>query len=230
MAKLSPSILAADFANLGQQIKELDGIGVDAPYIHIDVMDGVFVHSISFGMPVIKSIRKTTDKIFDVHLMIMDPIRYIPAFRACGADIITFHLEACDSPFDLIDDLHTMGIKAGITIKPETPLELLYPYLHKVEMALNMSVNPGFGGQEFIPESLERIRKLRKYIDEHGYHTDIQVDGGIHQENVRDVLDAGANIIVAGTSVFRGNIKENVREFNAIFAEYGYRAPKPPNF
>ena len=217
MIKLSPSILAADFSILGDQIKQLDIMGHEAPYIHIDVMDGIFVPSISFGMPVIESIRKITDKIFDVHLMIMDPGRYISAFRNSGADIITFHLEACDAPRDLIGDLHTMGIKAGITIKPETPVELLYPYLGEVEMVLIMSVNPGFGGQEFISDSLERIRKIRKYIDDNNLRTDVQVDGGIYHSNVHEVLDAGANVIVAGSAIFSGDIQENVQKFSEIF-------------
>lgn len=220
MIKLSPSILAADFTILGRQLNDLDTIENTAPYIHIDVMDGIFVPSISFGMPVIESIRKASDKIFDVHLMIMDPERYISEFKDCGADLITFHLEACETPKALVDELHTMGIKAGITVRPETPVEDLYPYLHQVEMVLIMSVSPGFGGQEFIPESLERIRKIRKYIEENNLRCEIQVDGGIHHENVRDVLDAGANVIVAGSAVFGGDIKENIRKFNDIFSEY----------
>ena len=216
MTKLSPSILAADFCFLGRQLKELEKAAV--PYLHIDVMDGIFVPSISFGMPVIRSIRRVTKKILDVHLMIMDPERYIPAFRDCGADIITFHLEAADTPTSLIDMIHYMGIRAGITVRPETPIELLYPYLAEVEMVLVMSVSPGFGGQEFIPGSLERIAKMRKYIDEHGLKTDIQVDGGIYHDNVRDVIAAGANVIVAGSAVFNGDIKDNVRRFNEIMA------------
>jgi len=220
MIKLSPSILAADFSILGDQIKELDIMDNDAPYIHIDVMDGIFVPSISFGMPVIESIRKITDKIFDVHLMIMDPGRYLSEFRKSGADMITFHFEACDAPRDIIGELHTMGIKAGITSRPDTPVELLYPYLHEVEMVLIMSVNPGFGGQEFIADSLERIRKIRKYIDDNKLMTDIQVDGGIYHDNVHEVIEAGANIIVAGSAIFSGDIQENVRKFSEIFKQY----------
>ena len=220
MIKLSPSILAADFKILGQQLKLLDQMENAPPYFHIDVMDGIFVPSISFGMPVIQSIRSATNKIFDVHLMIMDPGRYIKEFRESGADIITFHLEACDTPSALIDDLHTMGIKAGITIKPETPVELLYPYLHEVEMVLIMSVDPGFGGQEFIKESLERIKKVRRFIDDHHLLTDVQVDGGIYHDNVHEVLLAGANVIVAGSAVFHGDMKENVQKFHDIFAKY----------
>ena len=215
MPRLSPSILAADFAILGEQLRELEQ--ADVPYIHIDVMDGIFVHSISFGMPVIKSIRRASEKIFDVHLMIMDPERYIPEFKECGADIITFHLEASDTPIALIEMIHAMGIRAGITVRPDTPIELLYPYLSEVEMVLVMSVNPGFGGQEFIPASLERIAKMRRYIDSHGLRTDIQVDGGIYHENVGEVIAAGADIIVAGSAVFHGDISENIRKFNEVF-------------
>jgi ribulose-phosphate 3-epimerase len=208
---LSPSILAADFTILGQQLQELEKAGVS--YLHIDVMDGIFVPSISFGMPVIKSIRDATENTLDVHLMIMDPERYIPEFKECGADIITFHLEASDTPGNLINMIHAMGIKVGITVRPETPIELLYPYLSDVDMALVMSVSPGFGGQEFIPESLERIRKLRTYIDHMGLKTDIQVDGGIYHDNVRAVVDAGANVIVAGSAIFGGDIHKNVKQF-----------------
>ncbi|MDR2547414.1 MAG: ribulose-phosphate 3-epimerase [Lachnospiraceae bacterium] len=211
MIKLSPSILAADFTILGEQLAELEKTAVS--YLHIDVMDGIFVPSISFGMPLIKSIRKATDKVFDVHLMIMDPERYIDEFKECGADIITFHLEATDAPRTLIEKIHSHGIRAGITVRPETPIELLYPYLDDVEMALIMSVNPGFGGQEFIPEALGRIKKLREYIDFHHLDTDVQVDGGICHENVRDVIAAGANVIVAGSAIFGGDIPENVKRF-----------------
>ncbi len=218
MLKLSPSILAADFTILGQQIKEIDEAGV--PYIHVDVMDGTFVPSISFGMPVISSIRKATDKIFDVHLMIMKPERYVKEFKECGADVITFHLEAAEDPKALISEIHAMGIKAGISIKPETPVEAVFDYLAQVDMILVMSVHPGFGGQEFMPEALARIRRIRDYLDEKGLHTDIQVDGGLYRENIRDVIEAGANVIVAGSAVFCGNITENIKCIQKIFAEY----------
>ena len=212
---LSPSILAADFAILGEQIKEADEAG--AEYIHIDVMDGVFVPSISFGMPVITSIRKTTKKIFDVHLMIVEPERFVKEFAECGADSITFHIEATEDVDELIDLIHDLGCKAGMSIKPRTPVEVVEKYLHKLDMLLVMTVEPGFGGQKYIPESTERIREIRRMADEQGLDLDIQVDGGITKENVQVVLDAGANVIVAGSAVFRGNISENVKAIMAQF-------------
>lgn len=212
---LSPSILAADFAILGEQIKEADEAG--AEYIHIDVMDGVFVPSISFGMPVIASIRKTTKKIFDVHLMIVEPERFVKEFAECGADSITFHIEATEDVDKIIDLIHDLGCKAGMSIKPRTPVEVVEKYLHKLDMLLVMTVEPGFGGQKYIPESTERIREIKRMADEQGLDLDIQVDGGITKENVQVVLDAGANVIVAGSAVFRGNISENVKAIMAQF-------------
>ena len=212
---LSPSILAADFAILGEQIKEADEAG--AEYIHIDVMDGVFVPSISFGMPVIASIRKTTKKIFDVHLMIVEPERFVKEFAECGADSITFHIEATEDVDKIIDLIHDLGCKAGMSIKPRTPVEVVEKYLHKLDMLLVMTVEPGFGGQKYIPESTERIREIKRMADEQGLDLDIQVDGGITKENVQVVLDAGANGIVAGSAVFRGNISENVKAIMAQF-------------
>ena len=212
---LSPSILAADFAILGEQIKEADEAG--AEYIHIDVMDGVFVPSISFGMPVIASIRKTTKKVFDVHLMIVEPERFVKEFAECGADSITFHIEATEDVDEIIDLIHDLGCKAGMSIKPRTPVEVVEKYLHKLDMLLVMTVEPGFGGQKYIPESTERIREIRRMADEQGLDLDIQVDGGITKENVQVVLDAGANVIVAGSAIFRGNISENVKAIMAQF-------------
>lgn len=214
---LSPSILAADFKNLGQQISDVDRAG--ARYIHIDVMDGAFVPSISYGMPVIKSIRSGTDRIFDVHLMIIDPIRYIQEFADCGADIITFHLEAAPDVLEVIDKIHSLGKKAGLSIKPGTETDALIPYLDKVDMILVMTVEPGFGGQLFIQKSYDRIREVRKMLDERGLHTDIQVDGGITLDNVKSVIDAGANVIVAGSAVFKGDAKANTKAFLKIMVE-----------
>ncbi len=206
---LSPSILSADFAVLGEQIKEADEAG--AQYIHIDVMDGLFVPSISFGMPVIKSVRKMTKKIFDVHLMIEKPQRYIKEFVESGADIITFHLEACDCIKETIEQIHSYGIKAGLSIKPNTPIEELRPYLADLDMILIMSVEPGFGGQKYIESSTEKIRQTRQLIEESGRAIDLQVDGGIKLDNVQMVMEAGANVIVAGSSIFSGSITENIK-------------------
>ncbi|MBQ7658308.1 MAG: ribulose-phosphate 3-epimerase [Butyrivibrio sp.] len=207
---LSPSILAADFKKLGQQIIDVDTAG--AQYIHIDVMDGTFVPSISFGMPLIKSIRSATDKVFDVHLMIVDPIRYIKEFAEIGADIITFHLEAAPDVQAVIDEIHACGKKAGISIKPGTAAEELIPYLDKVDMILVMTVEPGFGGQPFIESSYDKIRAVRAMLTERGLDTDVQVDGGITKDNIRSVIEAGANVIVAGSTVYRGDAAQNTKD------------------
>lgn len=212
---LSPSILAADFARLGEQIKEADEAG--AQYLHIDVMDGVFVPSISFGMPVIKTIRKVTTRVFDVHLMIVEPERYVKEFKECGADSITFHLEATENADETIELIRNLGCRVGMSIKPKTPVEAVRKYLSKLDMLLVMTVEPGFGGQKYIPESTERIRQARKMADERGLDLDIQVDGGITVENAKVVLEAGANVIVAGSAVFGGDITENVKRYLAQF-------------
>ena len=208
---LSPSILAADFARLGEQIQEACEAG--AEYIHIDVMDGVFVPSISFGMPVIRTIRKVTDKVFDVHLMIVEPERYVKEFIACGADSITFHLEATEDAEATISLIRSLGCRVGMSIKPRTPVEVVRKYMSKLSMLLVMTVEPGFGGQKYIPESTERVRQIRKMADELGVDLDIQVDGGITKDNVKVVLEAGANVIVAGSAIFGGNITENVKGY-----------------
>lgn len=208
---LSPSILAADFARLGEQIQEACEAG--AEYINIDVMDGVFVPSISFGMPVIRTIRKVTDKVFDVHLMIVEPERYVKEFIACGADSITFHLEATEDAEATISLIRSLGCRVGMSIKPRTPVEVVRKYLSKLDMLLVMTVEPGFGGQKYIPESTERVRQIRKMADELGVDLDIQVDGGITKDNVKVVLEAGANVIVAGSAIFGGNITENVKGY-----------------
>lgn len=207
---LSPSILSADFGNLARDIHTIDEAG--AEYIHIDVMDGIFVPSISFGMPIIKSIRPLTDKIFDVHLMIEDPIRYVDEFTALGADIITVHVEACKDTAATLKRIKELGVKAGITLNPDTPLSDVREYLPLADMLLIMSVVPGFGGQKFIEASLDKLREAVILRDELGLNYDIEVDGGVNFDNIRDIHEAGANIIVAGSTVFKGNAADNVKK------------------
>ena len=214
---LSPSILSADFANLGEQVRMLDEAG--AQYVHIDVMDGMFVPSISFGMPVIKSIRECSDRIFDVHLMIEEPGRYIDDLAEVGADLITVHAESCKHLDRTIEAIKEKGLLAGVALNPATPLSAIEWILPKVDMVLIMSVNPGFGGQKLFPYTVEKVRALKKMIDERGLKTDIEVDGGVNLENVTEVMDAGANIIVAGSAVFKGDISENVERFLDVLKE-----------
>lgn len=215
---LAPSILAADFNNLGEEMKKTERNG--AQYIHFDVMDGMFVPSISFGMPVLKSIHDTTEQIMDAHLMVQEPIRYIEAFKEAGADIVTIHLEACENVEETIAKIRECGMKVGLSICPETSEKEVEYLLSKIDMLLVMSVHPGFGGQKFIPESLDKIRAIRKMIEEQELNVDIQVDGGIYLTNVREVLDAGANIIVAGSAVFKGEPAQNTKEFMEILKSY----------
>ncbi len=216
--KLSPSILAADFNRLGEQIQIVSENG--AEYLHIDVMDGFFVPSISFGMPLIKSIRKESSLIFDTHLMIMEPIRYIDDIADCGADIITVHYEACEDLYATIEKIKRRGIKAGISIKPGTSVDKLIPYLGMIDLILVMSVEPGFGGQKFIDDSLRRISDIKALISGMDNPPEIEVDGGINLDNVEAVLDSGTDVIVAGSAVFGKEIAENTKRFIKILKEH----------
>lgn len=211
---LSPSLLSADFKKLGLEIEEIDRAG--AEYVHIDVMDGQFVTNISYGMPIIRSIRSCTEKVFDVHLMIEEPIRYVKDFAECGADIITVHVEACKDVAATLQEIRKLGVKPAITLNPETPVSAVEPYLGMVDMVLVMSVKPGAGGQKFIPESLDKVRKIRHLLEEKHINADIEIDGGINTDNVRAAIDAGANVIVAGSAIFKGNPAENVAKFKAL--------------
>ena len=215
---LAPSVLGADFTRLGEEVKTVAEAG--AEYIHLDVMDGAFVPSISFGMPVIQSLRKVTDKVFDVHMMVEEPGRYIMDMKQAGADLICVHAEACCHLDRTIHQIKEAGLKAGAALNPATPVEVLEYVLPVTDMVLVMSVNPGFGGQKFIPYAVEKVKKLRKMIDEKGLAVDIQVDGGVTLDNARTLLEAGANILVAGSAVFKNDAASNVAGFLEIFKEY----------
>lgn len=203
MTKISPSVLAADLSNLAKEVADIESAGADM--VHLDVMDGMFVTNISFGLPVIESLRKRSNMIFDVHLMIEAPERYAERFIEAGADILTFHLEACGESGKLLDEIRDQGVMAGISVKPGTPIEEVYPYLDRCDMVLVMTVEPGYGGQKLIPETVEKVRKLKAEIEKRGICIEIQVDGGINDDNAAELVDAGASILVAGSSVFKAN-------------------------
>lgn len=218
MMILAPSMLSADFKVLGEELKTTEENG--AKYIHYDVMDGMFVPNLSFGPGILQSIRPASTLVHDVHLMIEEPIRYIEAFAKASADIITVHIEACEDLDATIAKIREYGCKVGVSVKPATPVSVLEPYLDKIDMILIMSVEPGFGGQKFMPIALEKIAQAKAMVEAKGLNIDIQVDGGIDAQNVEDVIKAGANIIVAGSAVFNGDTKQNTIDMMEILNKY----------
>ena len=209
MSELSPSILAANFNRLGADIKAVEDESIDM--LHVDVMDGMFVPSISFGMPVIESIRKESNMFFDVHLMVEEPLRYIKEFVDAGADGITVHVEACEDLKKTIDEIKKHGVKTAVAVNPATDIERVYDVLDDLDMVLVMSVNPGFGGQKLMPETLEKVKKLVEEREKRSLKFKIEMDGGINSKNIEEVVAAGVDVIVAGTAVFSGDISNNIK-------------------
>ena len=223
MIYIAPSLLAANFSTLAEEIKKIEDGG--ANYLHLDIMDGVFVPNISFGPCVISSIRPVSKLFFDVHLMIMEPIRYIDDYIAAGADSITVHLESCENVREALEHIRSKEVKAGLAISPDTPWESVIPYLDLVDMVLIMTVNPGFGGQSIIYGCLDKVKALRKYLEEHELSIDIQVDGGINEKNVGLAVSAGANVIVAGSAIFKApRPKLAIANMRGIAEENPYQA------
>lgn len=214
MSQLAPSILSADFNRLGSQIKVLEQKGIKV--LHVDVMDGMFVPSISFGMPVIESIRKESSLFFDLHLMVHEPLRYIKQFVKAGADSITVHVEACEDLDKTLGAIKEAGAECAVAVNPETPVSSIVPYLDKVDMALVMSVHPGFGGQKLIAETLDKVQELARLRKEKGLAFSIEIDGGVNQENIREIAMTGIDIIVAGTAVFKGEISDNIDRLREV--------------
>ncbi len=210
MIKISPSLLSCDFSRMGEELEEIKRAGAD--YAHLDVMDGDFVNNISFGIPVIAGIRKTSDIFFDVHLMITEPIRYVERFASAGADLITFHYEAADDVSATIDAIVKTGKKVGLSINPNTPAEVVYPYLDRCDLILVMTVEPGFGGQALIPETLDKVALIRAEIERRGLSVELQVDGGITEDNAKNAIAAGADVLVAGSAVFKSADKAKTIE------------------
>ena len=216
MSELAPSILSADFMHLGEQLHLLENSGTRV--LHIDVMDGAFVPSISFGMPVIRSIRRNSSMFFDVHLMINEPVRYVKEFVEAGADSITVHVEACSDIQATIDAMETYHVRKALCINPGTSVDVLKPFLDRIDMVLVMGVEPGFGGQKLIPETLKKVEQLDQLRTEKGYSFQIEFDGGVTRDNLGEIIANGADIVVAGTAVFRGDIGENERDIQEVIA------------